>query len=102
MYIIFIIFIVMMNSRVCYGYLYRCISSNRMVMSSNANGDSINKSRIIKRMMTDNKKIDTREVLVTSIDNSIQENKLKVVPSDRIYKRQPKEETLEVFISYYN
>jgi hypothetical protein len=60
-----------------------------------SNGDSINKSRIIKRIMNDNKKIDTKDVLVTSIDRSITENK-KVVPSDRIYKRQPKEEIKEV------
>ena len=72
--------------------------------SSSSSSGSINKSRIIKRIMNDNKKsdnvikIDTSTVNVNSIDTSSSTIN-RVIPSDRIYKRQPKEENTEVYQS---
>jgi len=126
--IYFLIIIIMISSSKCYSYLYRCkyssCSSNRissscssgritritrMIMSigrssSSSSSDSINKSRIIKRIMNDNKrsdnviKIDTSTINVNSIDTSSSTIN-RVIPSDRIYKRQPKEENTEVYQS---
>lgn len=81
----------------CYCYLNRYSNSNRIIMSlERSSGDSTSRSRIIKRIMSDTKKISIDST--TKVDNTINNNRLNVTPSDRIYKRQPKEENNEVHI----